>query len=70
MIALEAAGFEASGIEPSEPFRQKAIERMGISEDSIALASVEDATFQEDHFDIITFGAVLEHLYDPAGALE
>ncbi len=70
MVALEAAGFECWGIEPSEPFRQKAIERLNIAEDRIALASIEDAKFDDLQFDFITFGAVLEHLYDPAAAIE
>lgn len=70
MIALEAAGFEVRGIEPSEDFRKRAIERMGIPGDRIALASIEDAEFPPNHFDFITFGAVMEHLYDPAGAIE
>ena len=70
MIALEAAGFDCHGIEPSAPFRNKAFERMGIAEDKIELASIEDAKFSESHFDFITFGVVLEHLYDPAASIE
>ncbi len=70
MIALEAAGFDCYGIEPSEPFRNKAIEQMGIAEERIELASIEEADFPESRFNFITFGAVLEHLYDPAGSIE
>jgi predicted SAM-dependent methyltransferase len=31
---------------------------------------VEDAEYENNFFDYITFGAVLEHLYSPGGALE
>jgi SAM-dependent methyltransferase len=69
MVALDRAGFETHGIEPSSTFRRAAIERMGIPEDRLQLASVEDANFPDDSFDFINFAAVLEHLADPAGAL-
>jgi SAM-dependent methyltransferase len=69
MIALEKAGFDAYGVEPSAPFRDRAIERMGRDPRRIAHATVESASFPASHFTLITFGAVLEHLYDPAAAL-
>lgn len=70
MTALQRAGFEAYGIEPSPQFRAKAIERMGISEERLQLASLEEAEFPADSFDFITFGAVLEHLQEPGQAIE
>ena len=70
MIALERAGFDAYGIEPSEPFFKRAIEKMGIQQDKIKLATVENAEFPSNYFEFITFGAVLEHLYDPSAAIE
>jgi SAM-dependent methyltransferase len=70
MIAMTAAGFDCYGIEPGEPFRAKAIARMGIPEERIQLAALEDASFAPGQFDFITFGAVLEHLYDPAASIE
>lgn len=66
MRALERAGFEAWGLEPSPTFRQMAIERTVISPDRLQLSSVEDANWPAEHFHYITFGAVLEHLYNPA----
>lgn len=66
MLALNRAGFEAWGLEPSPTFRQMAIDRLGISPDRLQLSSVEDARWPVDHFHYITFGAVLEHLYNPA----
>jgi SAM-dependent methyltransferase len=70
MLALEAHGFTAYGLEPSEPFYQRALEKMGIAEDKLKFDSVETADFTPEKFDFITFGAVLEHIYDPSSALE
>lgn len=68
MQALSRAGFDCFGIEPSQSFRKVAIGR-GISADRLAQASIEDAVFEPESFDYITFGAVLEHLFSPAEAL-
>ncbi|MGB0137169.1 MAG: class I SAM-dependent methyltransferase [Flavobacteriales bacterium] len=70
MIALEHAGFDTWGCEPSEPFHARAIERMGLSPDRLQCAAVENAEYPEAHFDFITFSVVLEHLYDPAACIE
>ena len=69
MIALDRAGFETEGIEPSATFRRTAIERMGVPENHLHLLSIEDAAFAEGSFDFINFAAVLEHLVDPASML-
>ncbi len=70
MISLEKVGFDTYGIEPSEPFYQKAIDKMGISKSKLRVSSIEDAEFEDEQFDFITFGAVLEHLYDPGASIE
>jgi SAM-dependent methyltransferase len=69
MVALSRAGFQVSGIEPSAPFRDRAISQFGLSLASLAHAGIEDADFAAGEFDFITFGAVLEHLYNPAESL-
>jgi SAM-dependent methyltransferase len=69
MKSLMAAGFDTWGLEPSEPFRMHCIEATGIDPDRIQLAPVEAAEYPPESFDFITFGAVLEHLYDPHEAL-
>lgn len=66
---MREAGFDVFGIEPSEPFHAKAIELLGVQERRVQLASVEEAEFEEGVFDFVTFGAVLEHLYDPSKAI-
>ncbi len=70
MASLERADFEVFGLEPSAPFREVAISRNGISPERLSLASVEQADYSDASFDFVTFGAVLEHLLDPAGCLE
>lgn len=68
--SLAFAGFDVWGCEPSEPFRAKAIEMMGIDPARIQFTTVEEAHYPAAFFDFITFGAVLEHLYDPKAALD
>lgn len=70
MIALEKSGFAVYGIEPSTSFRKMAIEKMGVNPEYLKQAAIEDADFEPEFFDFITFGAVLEHLYRPAEAID
>lgn len=69
MIALNKAGFDTYGIEPSLPFYERAISAMNISPARLQHAKAEEVSFPENYFDFITFGAVLEHLYDPSKAI-
>ena len=68
--SLIHAGFDAWGMEPSEPFRRFAIEENGIDPNRVQLAPLAEAEYAAGQFDFITFGAVLEHLADPSAALE
>jgi 2-polyprenyl-3-methyl-5-hydroxy-6-metoxy-1,4-benzoquinol methylase len=70
MIALEKAGFDVYGLEPSEPFYNKSIERMKIKPEKLKLGMIENLDYPENEFDFITFGAVLEHLYSPSESIE
>lgn len=69
MQALVRAGFDAFGLEGSRTFYRTAIELNRISPDRLSLARIEEANFNQNSFDFITFGAVLEHLYDPSSAI-
>ncbi|HEY0030185.1 MAG TPA: class I SAM-dependent methyltransferase [Bacteroidia bacterium] len=69
MIALDKAGFETFGLEPSEPFYKKALETMKINPYKLKLGMVEAVDYPENEFDFITFGAVLEHLYSPGESI-
>lgn len=69
MRSLSSAGFDAYGIEPSEPFHRKAISEMGADPKRLRLSTLEDAEFAKASFDFITFGAVLEHLQEPSKAI-
>jgi SAM-dependent methyltransferase len=68
MNRLSAAGFDTWGLEPSASFRDRAIER-GTPANRILLAAVEDVDYERGSFDLISFGAVLEHLQDPSEAI-
>jgi SAM-dependent methyltransferase len=69
MLGLQRRGFDVFGLEPSAPFRDRAIAN-GIDPDRLQLASLEAADYEPASFDFVTFGAVLEHLQDPAAALD
>lgn len=70
MIEFERNGYDVYGIEPSRSFYQFAIDKMNISKEKIKNEAIENSTFEENQFDVITMFAVLEHLYDPARAVE
>lgn len=70
MKSLEHAGFDTYGLEPSIPFYERAISKMGISPDRLVLGPVEEIDYEPETFDFITFGAVFEHLYNPGQTLE
>src|SRR5829696_8190983 len=69
MIAMEKAGFDAHGFEPSRPFYEKAISFMNINHERLKLGAIEDVDYPDSCFDFITYGAVFEHLYHPATSL-
>lgn len=69
MAAMEAAGFEAYGLEPSPAFRDFGLSKLGLSEDRFLLDCLETARFPQGSFHFVNFGAVLEHLPDPDGAI-
>lgn len=70
MISMQKAGFDVYGLEPSFSFHEQAIAKMGIQEERLQLSRVEEAIYEKNYFDFITYGAVFEHLYDPAFCLE
>lgn len=70
MKALEKEGFDPYGLEPSIPFFERAISKMGISEEKLKLGMIEELDYPENEFDFISFGVVLEHLYDPSSSLK
>lgn len=69
MIALSNQGIEAFGFEPSEPFYERAITKMGIRSSHLKLGTIEEVEYPTDFFDFISFGAVLEHLYNPSDSI-
>lgn len=69
MIALSNAGFDSYGFEPSKQFHERATTKMGISPEKLKLGMIEEMEYDENNFDFISFGAVLEHLYDPSDSI-
>jgi SAM-dependent methyltransferase len=69
MLRLTAAGFDTWGLEPSAAFRERAIAG-GVSADRLQLGTVESAVYDLHSFDLVSFGGVLEHVYDPAAVIE
>ncbi|MBK6267008.1 class I SAM-dependent methyltransferase [Marivirga sp. S37H4] len=69
MIALQNVGFDSYGIEPSPSFYKMATEKMGIDKGKLEMKSIEEASFEDEFFDFISFGAVFEHVYNPNEAL-
>jgi 2-polyprenyl-3-methyl-5-hydroxy-6-metoxy-1,4-benzoquinol methylase len=70
MLSLDHAGFDTYGFEPSHPFYERAITKMNIDPGKLKQGMIEEVDYPEGHFDFITFGAVLEHLYHPAASVE
>ncbi len=65
MVAFQRNNYDVYGLEPSEPFYKKAIEKTGISSEKLILTTIEDYEFEPEQFDVIILAAVLEHLYYP-----
>lgn len=70
MLSMEKAGFEVHGLEPSKPFHERAISKMNIKPEQLALSAIEEAEFAHEFFNFISFGAVFEHVYEPRECLE
>ncbi len=69
IVALNRVGFDTYGLEASETFRRYSIDRNKIDPSKLQLGMIENADYPENYFDFITFGAVLEHLYDPSKSI-
>jgi 2-polyprenyl-3-methyl-5-hydroxy-6-metoxy-1,4-benzoquinol methylase len=70
MQALEREGFDVYGFEPSESFYKKAITVMNIKSEKLKLGMLETVEYENNTFDVITIGAVFEHLYHPSFCLK
>jgi 2-polyprenyl-3-methyl-5-hydroxy-6-metoxy-1,4-benzoquinol methylase len=70
MLSMQNKDFDVYGLEPSIPFYERAISKMGIDKEKLKLGAIEDLDYEPEFFDFITFGAVFEHLYEPSICLE
>lgn len=62
----QAAGYAATGVEPSPAFAAFARERLGVA---VVTGTIEDTALDPDSFDIVCMWHVLEHLHEPATTL-
>jgi 2-polyprenyl-3-methyl-5-hydroxy-6-metoxy-1,4-benzoquinol methylase len=70
MKSFESNGYDVYGLEPSSSFYDMAITKMEMNKEKLIHSSLEEVSYSENQFDIISFGAVLEHLYDPNEAIQ
>jgi ubiquinone/menaquinone biosynthesis C-methylase UbiE len=70
MLSMQKEKFDTYGLEPSIPFYERAISKMGIDKGKLKLGAIEELEYEPAYFDFISFGAVFEHLYEPAKCLE
>jgi 2-polyprenyl-3-methyl-5-hydroxy-6-metoxy-1,4-benzoquinol methylase len=66
VLEAGAAGYAASGVEPSPAFAAFARDHVGVD---VRTGTVEDAELEPGAFDVITLWHVLEHLHEPAATL-
>ena len=66
VVEAQAAGYSATGIEPSPAFAAFARERLGVD---VRTATIEDSRLKPSSFDVVCMWHVLEHLHDPAATL-
>ena len=65
--AAREAGWEFEGVDPSSAHLEWARLNLGIQGRA---GTIEAANFPDDHFDAVTMGGVIEHLFDPHHTLE
>lgn len=70
ILSLQHAGFDAYGFEPSVPFYERALSQMKVDPSRLKLGMLEDFDYEENSFDFINFGAVLEHFYHPDDCIQ
>ena len=63
---VKKQGFEVTGVEPNTGYANYANEAFGLN---VINGFLEDITFEDSSFDVITLNHVLEHLQDPCTAL-
>ncbi len=66
VYVLRRSGFDASGLEPDELYAQHARETLEVP---VVTGFVQDVSFPQGSFDVITMYHALEHVEDPAAIL-
>jgi len=66
LAAARERGYEVAGVETSECAARHAAQVLGLP---VANCDLIEAGLEADHYDVVTFWDVLEHVDDPAGVL-
>lgn len=67
LALMRQFGWKVMGVEPDAEAADVAREKFGID---VVTGTLEEAAFPEDHFEAVTMGHVIEHVYDPIGLLK
>ncbi len=67
LSVMRDAGWDVTGVEPSDAIRTQAIERIGA--ERVHGGLLQDVPLAKGSFDLITFWDVIEHIPDPVAAL-
>ena len=65
--AAREAGWEYEGVDPSSTYLGWAQQHLGVEG---RIGTLEEAHFPDNHFDAISMGGVIEHLYEPYKTLQ
>ena len=68
LVRMRELGWEVHGIELNPRAAAFAREELGL--ENVRCGSFDDLDYPPQHFDVVHMSMVLEHLYDPGGALE
>ena len=67
LSVMQQEGWDVTGVEPSDPIRAQAAERIGA--DNVHGGLLHEVPLEPGSFDLITLWDVLEHIPDPVAAL-
>jgi len=70
MLSMMHKGMKVYGFEPAKAFYEVALTRKGIDSNMLTCTTLEESNYDNNFFDFITFGAVLEHLHNPDACLK
>jgi 2-polyprenyl-3-methyl-5-hydroxy-6-metoxy-1,4-benzoquinol methylase len=67
LAAARDSGWEYQGIDPSASFLEWGHKHLGVKG---LQGTLDQVSFPQDHFDVVTLGGIIEHLYNPYETLK